>query len=189
MKILVSDPSYSDFEGDPSQLPVEIDAALGDIGPYELSSTDIGPGADWPVFMVAFGALGSVFLLGEKINKNLDAWAAIGGKLKRGLDRLRQKLGGMRVDEDAAKLLLLSHLRETGVKLREVEVAACHTQPIHQFSGRPERAIDSRYDALYMIVLIVNDEHIVVAGVRSSGEIDFVRKYGAHFMNFATPAT
>lgn len=187
MKVLVSDPSYSDFEGDPTLLPAVIDAAVGDMGPYALSSSDIGPGADWPVFMVTFTALGSVFLLGEKINKNLDAWVTLGAKLKRGLDQLRKKLGSTRVDEDGAKLLLVAHLRDEIAELREVEVVASHTEPIHPFAGRPAGDIDSRYDALYVLVLRINDEHIVVAAVRSSGEIDFVRKYGADFITFSVP--
>ena len=189
MQLLVVDPSYADWEGDPAEIPEEIRTALRDLGPIELDRADIGPGADWPMFLTIISGIGTVFLLGERINKSLEAWVAIGRKLRSGLDVLRKRLGAVRVDEVGAHLLLLEHLASKRGIPKSAELISSQTIAIHEFPGRPVGELGSRYDALYSVVLRVDGDHLVVAGIRSSGEVDFVRTYGSHFMTFGAPAT
>jgi hypothetical protein len=189
MKLLIADPSYADFEGDASVLPRIVSDALSEIGEVELDRADIGPGADWPMFLAILSGVGTVLLLGEKVDTSLTGWISVGGKLKRGLEILREKLGATRIDETGAQLLLIEQLAREGTLTSSIELLFSQTIPIHELSGRPEGELESRHDALYVLGLRVDDERIVVAGVRSSGEVDFVHTYGAHFMTFGMSRT
>lgn len=186
MKLLVPNREYTDFEGDPAELRQDIAGAVAELGPHEISETDIGPGADWPMFLIAVSALGSSFLLGKQINESLDAWVAIGRKLRRAIERLRSKHGPVRVDEDAATVLMIEHVSARIRTMDSIELVSLQTVPIHELSDRPPGEIDSRYDALYIAVLRVNDETLFAIGMRSTGEIDFVHRYGAHCMTFGS---
>jgi hypothetical protein len=66
---------------------------------YVIQETNIGTGADWIVYLITFSSL---FFLGEKIDKNLDAWIKIAKKLKKAF----KKLSVIFIDEKAAKLLV-----------------------------------------------------------------------------------
>ena len=187
MNLLVPDRSYTDFDGDRSELAQDIADAVADLGGHELSEADIGPGADWPMFTVALTAIGSVFLLGERIERSLDAWVALSRKVTKAIARLKAKHGAIRVDEAGARLLVLERLSRSVQRIDTLEVLVADTVPIHEFSDRPKGELGSRYDALFVLVIRINDAHLYVAGVRSSGEIDFLQVYGAHFMTFGAP--
>lgn len=186
MKLLVPNREYTDFEGDAAELRQDIADTVADLGPYEMTETDIGPGADWPMFLITVSALGSAFLLGKQINESLDAWVEIGRKLRRAIERLRSKHGAVRVDEDGAKVLMIEHVAARLWTMDSIELVSLQTVPIHEFSARPAGQIDSRYDALYIAVLRVNDDYLFAVGMRSTGEIDFLHRYGAHFMTFGS---
>lgn len=187
MILLVPDRSYTDFEGDRDDLVRDIGRSLSELGNYEVTEADIGPGADWPMFAITLTAIGSVFLLGEKLDKNLDAWVAIGRKVKKAISRLKKEHGAIRIDEVGARLLLLERLAHNEAKIESLEVLVFDTVPIHEFLQRPKNELGSRYDALYVLVVRTNDDRLYVAAVRSSGEIDFVHSYSAHFMSFGAP--
>ena len=188
MQILVSDPTYADWQGDRDALVRELESLLEDLGPYDLERGDIGPGADWPMFLAIFPAVGVVFLLGETINKNIDAWIAIAHKLNKLLSVLRKKLGATRIDAVGASLLALRHIADKETGVQAVRALSSEVVTIHGFSGRDPDRLDARYNALYVQVYQVNEEWIYVFLIRSDGEIDTVKKYGAHFMTFGPPA-
>jgi hypothetical protein len=189
MILLVSNRSYTDFEGNRDHLIRDIGESLSELGPYQVGDADIGPGADWPMFAITLTAIGSVFLVGEKIDKNLEAWVSIGRKVKKAVSRLKKDHGAVRVDEAGARLLILERLTRDESKILSLEGLVFDTIPIHEFPERPKNELGSRYDALYVLVVRINNDRLYVAGVRSSGEIDFCHSYGAHFMTFGAADT
>ena len=78
MELIISAP-LDETNDNLDQLRVrEIEIKLAEFDEnYSILETNIGRGADWTVLLLT---VAGVFLLGEKIQKNLDAWLAIGKK-------------------------------------------------------------------------------------------------------------
>ena len=55
--------------------------------------------------------LGGIFLLGEKIQKNLDAWIAVAQRVVKLFDWLKAKYGLARVDESGALAIAINDTR------------------------------------------------------------------------------
>jgi hypothetical protein len=187
MQLLIADPSYADWNGDRAELLRELEDALLEIGPHDLKSGDIGPGADWPMFLAIFSAVGTVFLLGERIDKSIDAWVSLSRKLANVLEALRRKFGATRVDAVGASLLALKHIAEKEGSVRTIRALTLESLPIHEFEGRDSGRLDSRYSAVYMQAYEVNGESIYAFVIRADGEIDVAKKYGSQFMTFGPP--
>lgn len=119
MELIFSDPYYDSDAWEEGKYAIELTNQLSEFDEnVEVIDTDIGQGADWPVvlakifsdvdwsiLLTAAGAgAGGFFLLGEKINKNIDAWIEIGGKFK----KLIEKCKPTRIDENGALLYNLA---------------------------------------------------------------------------------
>src|SRR5262245_6891905 len=110
MIILVSDYSYDQTGVDRSEVESNVRATLGPIFPnVELRDSNIGRGADWPMIVAA---LGGVFLLGKKINENVEAWCSLAEKFRKALLSLAERGAAFRVDEEACQLLALDAVVE-----------------------------------------------------------------------------
>jgi hypothetical protein len=162
MQLLIADPTYADWQGDRDELVGELESALRDLGAHDLERGDIGPGADWPMFVAIFSGVGTVFLLGERIEKSLSAWISLGRKLSKLIAQLRGRFGATRVDAIGASLLALRHISESEKTVQSVTQLAAETIPIYPFEGRDPKRLDSRYSALYVQVYEVNAEWIYV---------------------------
>ena len=78
MELIVSDRSYSDSSENSEALLTELHERAASIDDSAtVRSIDIGRGADWPAFLVAFTSIGGLFLLGKKIEENLAAWCRL----------------------------------------------------------------------------------------------------------------
>lgn len=122
VEILFAD-AYYDSEREGEDYSVELRRMVSEFdGSAHIHPTDTGYGADFPAFLVqlfqdvnwrmlligAGAGAGSLFLLGEKIEKNLDAWARLAERFCQLLTRLKP----MRIDEYGALLLALGKLKE-----------------------------------------------------------------------------
>jgi hypothetical protein len=190
MEVLIADATSTDFDGDPKiwQAALERELRGFDLS-VAIGKSDIGPGADWPMILAAFSAIGSVFLLGESVEKGLDAWIRLARRFRELVARLRNNFGATRVDETGAKLLALNRIAEEESTLASVEAVVLGLVPIHQFEDRNPARLDSRVDALYLHAYRVNNQSIYVIGITARGEIEFVKKYGSSWFDFLPPAT
>ena len=185
MQLLIPDRTYSDFEGEPEEWFAELRSVLDSYEePYSTEHADIGPGADLPMVLAIFSGLGTIFMLGEKIEKNIDAWMSIARRFVAFVTRLRQRFGSTRIDADGAGLLALTEIISTYGPIRSISKVAEVTVSITPFSGRDPTRLDCRYDALYIQTFEVDGEHTYVCGIKSSGGVEFIHRYGAHFFNF-----
>lgn len=150
---------------------------------------DIGHGADWPVVLIELfneidwssvfkvGTISTVFFLGKKINENLDAWLAIGKKLKKLFEKKQPK----RIDEKAALLMALTDIKDSNFELIDLEISL----RIHSYNGDFDinENLLNRPDSLY-IFDIITPESLFIYGVKSDGIISFKHKYGKHWFDF-----
>src|SRR4030066_1329496 len=119
MELLFSDPYYGTKDWREGRYASELTSVLAEFDPSnKATDANIGHGADWPVvlvdifnqidwssFLTLAGASG-LFLLGDKINKNIDAWIEIAKKLNKLIDKLHPA----RIDENAATIIVLNEL-------------------------------------------------------------------------------
>ena len=189
MEIMFTDPYYDSETPDKDYTP-ELIALLK---PFDkevsVFETDVGHGADcpaflvqifasvdWPTFLTASGA-GATFLLGKKINENIDAWIEIAEKVK----SIIKKFIPYRVDENAATLLVLSDLKEKQLITNNISISVQQIQYSPVPSGKYK--LDKHPDALYIITINTgNNAHIY--GVKSNAEIVFNHNYGLSWHEF-----
>ncbi len=189
MEILFTDPYYDSATPEKDYSP-ELSVLLS---PYDtdaaIYNTDVGHGADcpaylaqiftsidWSTFLTASGA-GATFLLGKKINENIEAWIEIGRKVK----KLIEKLSPYRVDENAATLLALNELQEQS----ELEDNISISVQLIEYSPVPwgKFKLDKRPDALYVIT-INTGERVHIYGIKSNAEIAFNHEFGLGWYDF-----
>lgn len=177
LQIIVSD-AYYDTDQENENYTVEIKRALKLLDETaELHETNIGHGADAPAFLlelfkdvdwqtIAVGGLGAAFLLGEKVDKNIDAWLRLATRFQ----RLLAKLKPARIDEYGAVLVLLNKLKKQD-KLGDnfkttIQVIEATQGPSGNFR------LDKRPDALY-IVNVESQGRYNIFGVNSTGKVVF----------------
>lgn len=185
MQLLIRDASYPDREDENEAIAREVEACLSEFAPVEVEGTDIGPGADWPMFLAVFSGVATVFLMGEKIEKSLDAWISMSRRFRDLIDRLQQKFGPTRVDMMGACFLALKHIGQDERGVSSLRLLSSSMIPIYTFQTRDSQRLDSRYDSLYLLAIEVNDEWIYTFIIRGGGRIDHVRRYPTGHMDFA----
>lgn len=189
MELIFADQFYDSAEWEEGKFAKKLAADLSEYDDtVKTVTTDIGHGADWPVVLVKIfnnvdwvsfliPAGGGFFLLGEKINKNLDAWVEIGKKFKRLIEKFRPT----RIDENAATLMALNDVMENaggaiefGASLQIVEFT-----PVPWGKGK----LDKRPDALYLIIMRTSNK-VFVYGIKSKGNIEFKHEFGTEWLQF-----
>lgn len=121
MELIFPDALYDSPEWEEGKYSKKLLSQLAKIDPEaSVADIDIGHGAGWPVVLVeifkgvdwsqlfTITSLGGIFLLGKKINENIDAWIEIGKKFI----KLIEKIKPARVDEHAAVLFIISFCRK-----------------------------------------------------------------------------
>jgi hypothetical protein len=79
VQLILADASYDHPEVDRDALLAAARELMAELsGEIEVTDSDIGKGADWPVFLVTLGGL---FFLGKRINENLQAWLELAQKI------------------------------------------------------------------------------------------------------------
>lgn len=187
MELICNDPYYDhDFEG-VKDYGVELLEILKDFDDEgKVVHTDIGHGADSPAFLIELyssvdwslllNGVGGLFLMGKKINENINAWLEIAQKVK----KLIQKINPSRIDENAALLLFLNKLSATD-DLVDVKVS------LQIFDGEQvtwgKRTLDKVSDRIYLITAKFPSK-VHVFGITASQKELFNHVYGLDWTNF-----
>lgn len=179
MELIFSDPTYDSSPDEGQKSLNKLKRAIGELdNKVEFLEVDIGHGADWPVLLVT---LGSIFLLGEKINKNLDAWLSIASKLATFITWAKDKLRLARIDKNAALLIAINNVVESE-KFSSLEIIGNQTIPFSQFPNNPT-VLSKTPDALYVISVQTNNK-IIVYGIKSKGNIEFKKSFSTEWYEF-----
>ena len=104
---------------------------------------------------------------------NLDAWIAIGKKTAELLKWLSDKFGGVRIDASGAVAIAIEDLVRLYPAIRSLTLEDPQTVVFTPVPWNPSGRLDSRPDALFVLTCRVNNEDVVVYGVKSKGTIEF----------------
>jgi len=185
MELLIVDRTYTDWEGDRENYITLLKGELSKFdNSFKLEETDIGHGADLPMFLAIFSGAATLFFLGKKINENLDSWVSIGQKFHKLVTTLRERFGETKIDENGASFLAIQCISEQCTSITSLVKISESTIVISPFSQRNPKRLDSRADALYIQVFEVNNETMYVIGIKSQGTVEFMHKFGSNFMTF-----
>jgi hypothetical protein len=183
MQFIFSDPYYDTESWDDSQYLQELETVLAEYDKnLVLHHADIGHGADWPGVLVEIyssldwkvvtgTSVASVFLLGEKINKNLDAWLSIGQKVS----SLIQKFKPARIDEEAAICWVINELSINETSLKDLEIRL----QVVPFSSGPSKSklkLEAQPDNLYIISARTSTK-VYVYGLKSNSKLEFKKEF------------
>ncbi len=140
MELLIADATVAGLKGDPAVWQAALRTELSTFDEnVRLEESDIGPGADWPMILAIFSAIGSAFILGEKIEKNLDAWIRLAGRFRKLISRLQERFTLKRIDPFGGSLLALEHIGQEETAIRSIEPVALAVIPISPFPRRGHR--------------------------------------------------
>lgn len=181
MEIIFADPYYDSGNWVEGKYATELTKSLSEFDTnIQATNDNIGHGADWPVvsveifknldwasFLTIVGiGTGGLFLLGDKINKNIDVWIDISKKFK--------KLIGIfhpaRIDENGAAIIVMNDLLETHYDPLKITLFV----QIVEFTPVPwgKSKLCRRPDALYLITARVPDAAFIY-GIKSNTNIEF----------------
>lgn len=170
MNLLISAPLCIDGDSLDKTAIQAIQNGLAEFeGEIVLSERNIGHGADWTVLLVT---LGGIFLLGEKIQKNLDAWIAVAQRVVKLFDWLKEKFGLARVDESGAIAIAINDIVLEQKKVTALRLEAIQTVSFTPVPWNPLDRLDGKPDALY------------VYGVKSKGTVEFKHRYPVFWGDF-----
>lgn len=160
IEILIQDPTYDNPELDRDIFLNELNNDISVFfKKYELTETDIGLGADWPVFMVC---ILSLFFLGKRINENLKAWIELAGKFNNFIKKIRDKLLELWVDKRGATLIALQNVIKSHNKsVKSIELLGVIPVFFKIIPQRSSEHLDHHPDALYISAFRVNNDFCV----------------------------
>jgi len=143
----------------------------------KLIESNIGSGADALVIVIIISGL---FLLGKKINENLDAWIELSKKFKKLFSKLKKK--GCLIDSNGSTLIALSKILEVEKSIKSI----IEVQSIVLNSDRnqtpfllniPQERIDKKPNKYFIKVYFVNDELFYICTMKSNGDIKYFGKF------------
>lgn len=154
----------------------------------EAKDVDIGMGADFPSVLVEIfkkidwryllgTGIAGVFFLGEKINKNIDAWKEIIGKFKLAIKNFHPT----RIDEKGALLLVLDDLAVFSEKAKEIDISIQIIPFTPALKGKV--TLDKQPDVLYIVTVKVPFK-VYVVGIKSNTKIVFRNEYSTEWIDF-----
>jgi hypothetical protein len=178
VEILVQDGSYPEGEApweNRQEMLRAIEEEIAELGgTSELKDANLGRGADWPFIAITIGGL---FLLGKDIEENLDAWIRLGSRFLSMVQRLRSRIGRVYVDAKGALLITVGSVQERLGAPNSLEVLSQSTTNLDSISFNQPGTLAAHHDNLYVHVIIVNGDVMLVVGIRSTGEVEFIHEY------------
>ncbi|ELP2658878.1 hypothetical protein R1U56_004519 [Vibrio parahaemolyticus] len=190
MQLIFGDPYYDSDNWDENQYLDELEGWLREYDEsLQLHHVDTGHGADFPAVLVEFfdsldwkvvsaSSVAGVFMLGDKINKNLEAWISIGKKLS----SLIEKCNPTRVSEDAAICWVINELSSQDVPLQDLDVRL----QVVQFSKGPRKSnlkLEANPDCLYIITVQTSNK-VFVYGLKSNLKVEFKKEFDTAWHEF-----
>lgn len=146
-------------------------------------SVSHGYGADAMALGLWLGsAIGGVFLLGKQIDENITAWISIGKRLKKAIQKLRDKGVGVSMSEPLAAAYALALISEQA-GTDEVELLSITIAQIRNGSlTREAYATFLQHPDRYYICAIQTNETVFVVGISASGHLLFQNRLSrSHF--------
>lgn len=182
MQILITDPRYDGFKTPSLPLYEELEQELLKIHKeVDLIDSNIGHGADWPIILATFSAL---YFLGEKIEKNLNAWISLSKKFYAFLNWTKKNIGKFRVDEKGAILIAIQDILNSQKELEFLKILKLETIIFSNHPQIPKERLDSTPDSLYIIALEITGGRIVIYGIKSKGSIEFKHSFTSEWYEF-----
>ena len=190
MELIISDALYDTPEWEEGKYSEQLASQLVQFDPdVSVKDTDIGKGADWPVVVVEIfnkidwssllgvAGVGGLFLMGEKINKNIDAWLEIGKKLGSLIDKFKPA----RVDEYAALVIIFNDfIQNYGQQNKlDVSIQIIEFNAVQYALGN----LAKRPDALYIVSVKTSDKTIIY-GIKSNRKIEFKHELSTQWIDF-----
>ena len=172
MRVLFPDPTYDHEESYPPErfaadLKREARAISAD---HTVQERNLGRGADWPMFVIAFAVL---FASGKKLNDNLEGWIALALKLRGFCAWIGSKCVSQWVDEEASALLGLGAVAESHhCKIESIELVSSIFVPSAEVLLASGDLPDFQPVGIYIHAYQVNHAITYAVVVRSTGAIE-----------------
>lgn len=148
----------------------KLEADLAEISSLiECKSENIGAGADW---IVVVATLAGLFFLGDKVNKNLDAWKAISKKFV----RLFKKTNIAFVDGNGVRLIAIERILANEETVESIEEVAFNEINLHSLNeafkdGRTPDQLISKPFSYYNMIYRVNNRYYYIISIKSDGKL------------------
>lgn len=135
-----------------------------------ISSINLGKGADWVLILAILGSIRSVIALGDKLEKGIEGWIKIGKRLT----NLFKKSDRVYIDEDGAKILAITYISEK-YNIKNITLLDNHTTFLADFSSwfnqRNPEDFTSKPFNIYNFTFDINNERTISLCIKSNGEI------------------
>jgi len=142
----------------------------------EFKTDNIGAGADW---IIVLATLSGFFFLGDKINKNLEAWISLSKKFSSLFRRTKMKF----IDSNGIRLLAIEKIIKNEETVESIEEISFNEINLHDLTntftdGRNSVELRSKPFCYYTITYRVNNYSYYMFGIKSDGEIRIIDKIG-----------
>ena len=190
MEIIFADKYYGTSQEEKNKFEPELKKQLLEFDPdVSTKQTDIGHGADWPVVLVEifksydwdtiFGIVGagSLFLLGDKLNKGIEGWIEIAKKF----NLLISKLKPTRIDKNGALLYVLNEMSSKGIDCSNLDISiqVIDFTPCSHGDGRLGKNPDSLY-----LIKAKSESKLYLYGLKSNLKMEFNHEFGTEWFEF-----
>ena len=135
----------------------------------EVHMVNIGPGADWIVYLAVFNVAWNIFQLPGIIKASIEGWEWLIECFK---TRKSQKQL-ISLDQDAAGLLAIDYMADKYGEDESFDIIDAHTIPIVDISGMVNNRVGglANQPHSYHVFTFHIADQIIILSVRSSGEI------------------
>ena len=192
MQILFYDKYYDteDYESNMNRFKNELNQQFKEFDDnIKTYDANIGHGADSPSIIIDifnnFGSkevivasLVSLFFLGDKINKNVNAWLEIINKIS----TLIQKNKPARIDAETAMLLAFKFVLDKKYNIEDISLST-QVIPFNKGSVSSDNILETTPDSLYIFSIKVKNK-IFIIGIKSKGNIEFTHEYSSEWYEF-----
>jgi len=174
MKVLLPDPTYDHEDKDPpEQFLADMQRQANALSPeHKTERRDLGHGASWPMFIIAFAA---VFVSGKRINENIEAWIDIAKKFRKFFKWIDSRCVSQWVDEEASVLLALEAVAEEHPdRVKSIELMFSSFVSNAEVSLADGNSPDFQPVGVYIHAYRVNQLTTYTVVVQSTGEIEAI---------------
>lgn len=143
---------------------------------YDIKSVNLGKGADFVLLWVIFTGLCSLFFMGDKIEKNIDAWSKIGERVKKIIKKGRITY----IDRDTAIFLCIDYLynKYQTSKIQFKKDAKFSLDDLSMvFTDRKSEDFISNPNSVYFFHFEINNMINEILCVRSDGKLKSIEEY------------
>jgi len=143
---------------------------------FEVKTVNIGTNADYILLWSIFTGLGALFFLGDKIEKNIEAWSKIGKRIK----KVIRKSTVTYIDKDFAIFLCVDYLYNK-YKTSNIELKHDARFSLEDLSNmihdRDNKDFIASPHSIYYFSFEINNSEVEIISVRSDGKIKCLEKY------------